>query len=394
MAGSSEFRFVAAACRWPDDTQRQAAIATAASAVRDWDRVLAIGQRHRVMPMLASAIAGCTQAPETQRTQCRTDARERAFRSMREVADALRIARAFDAAGVDWITFKGPVLAQQAYGSVVAKSAHDLDLLIDSDQQEVCFQILRDAGYVRHEFDSRAGQGDADEWSRYFKDSNWLHPRTGHLVELHTRLFNNTALIPDIGLSSPREMVDLGTGSPLPTLGRAELLVYLAVHGALTNWFRIKWLADFAALTRASSEEAVDEACRMGVAMGVGPVMDSSFHLARQLLDCPLPAPIPDALPPRSRAARLAAVALDAMTGDNEVAEPQRNHVDALASEMTGWRLSADPTYRMQEVRRWIANPTGRVTNAVPPWLSFANPAIVVGRFALRRLGLWRSGGA
>lgn len=373
------FAFLAAACRWPDDAARRTAIATAAARVTDWDVVFADAAQHRVMPLVAGAMRAVPAVPDPIAAHSATRARRDGIVAMAQTAELFRIGAALSAHGIDWITVKGPALAVLAYGNVGAKASHDIDLLIASDAQAEAFAVMQALGYVSLDGQDRATPGSLDHVR---KDSGWRHPGNKVMVELHTRLFINRELIPMLGLQSPREMVALGTGHSLPTLARPEMLVYLAVHGAGTNWHRLKWIADFSALTRCSSAEQRAAARECAARIGAGDVHDSALALAAELFGdsaCPPPATL------SQQARRLMAAALRDLTAPHRATLREVDWDRSLVVYFDKLRFMPGWAYRREELRLMLIEASSYTPDA-PWWRRWTAPIALAGRFARRKL--------
>ncbi len=373
------FGFLAAACRWPDDAARHAAIRAAAARVADWEMVLADGAQHRVMPMVANALRVAQDVPEDIAARTAARARRDALLAMTQTAELVRIGTALTAAGVDWITIKGPALAQLAYGNVGSKVSHDIDLLIDPTVRVAAFAALRDLGYVSVDGQDQAPPGSLDH---VLKDSGWRHPERKVAVELHTRLFINRALVPGLGLGSPREMVAFGPDRTLPTLARPEALVYLAVHGASTNWHRIKWIADFAALTRCSSDAQLEAAKTCAEALGASDIYDSALALAATLFGDSA-APPPATLSRQAR--RLTAAGLRDLTAPHERTLRGLDWDRSFIVYVDKIRFMPDWAYRREELRLMLIEASSYTPDA-PWWRRWTAPVALAGRFARRKL--------
>ncbi|MFL9839860.1 nucleotidyltransferase family protein [Sphingomonas sp. ST-64] len=375
---SPSLRYVAAANRAPRDPGRLAAIEAATPLISDWHAVLAIGEQHRVMPLLADALCRAPVSLEI-RHHARATARDLARRSLLQLAEIFRIGAAFDASGIDWLTFKGPVLAIQAYSDVSAKMSHDLDLLIAPSDTLNAFDCMRALGYLRVD---GPGKADPRAFERYFKDSLWRRPDIGGLVELHTRFFETAELLPGFGLHSPRERVAAGRDRTISTLARPELLVYLSVHGARTNWYRLKWLADFAALTGRSVSEDIEAARVRAAEVGVLDIFDSALILANELFDSPLPAEA-GARNHKRRVHMLVRSAIQELSAPYAQTQRNPNWKPSLIQYLGPLRVSNSWRYRIADVRRLLADPVA-IEQGATNWQRWSSPLRVLFRFAGR----------
>jgi hypothetical protein len=67
------------------------------------------------------------------------------------------------------------------------------------------------------------------------------------------------------------------------------MLPYLAVHGASSAWFRLKWLADFAALVARTAPAQLATIADEAPRLGAGRSMAAALILANRMLGTSLP---------------------------------------------------------------------------------------------------------
>jgi hypothetical protein len=210
-----------------------------------------------------------------------------ARRSLDQVAEAARLARAFADAGVRVLALKGVALSAQLHGEAVPREARDIDLLADTKHFAVAEGILAGAGY-RLITDPDTPRKRA-AYRRVLKDLEYVHSANGRLVELHHRLVDNPHLLATDfdALWRGREEVRLGDAM-VATLGRERLALYLVVHGAAHAWERLAWLVDLAAALRAPG--AVGAALQAAQAAGLKEPMSHAVMLAHDWLGLPVEA--------------------------------------------------------------------------------------------------------
>ncbi len=341
-------------------------------------RLAAVARRHRVEGLVAH---GLRQTGLDVPAEIEQAAFDRAAAALRIAADAQRIGALFKAAGIDWIVVKGPPLAALAYGNAALKMSRDLDLLVAPGDVVGACRLLSVAGYRRVVPGPEVSDARLPVWLRYHKDIGWSHHASGVLVELHARLFDNPALLPQIGTSSPRQEVEVAPGVRLPTLAREPLQLYLAVHGAVSGWARLKWLADWAAIV-----DDPERSYRAAVAAGVGRCAGQGLLLAEELLDLELPPRLSDELGQDRTVKRLVAVARRLLVGPSELREVDWESRDPLALELSHFLLRRGAGFKLTELRHKIANPGDRARGALPGALGFLYPALGGLRYARRRL--------
>ena len=237
--------------------------------VADWPRFLRVVRFHRIQGLIWKSLATTDAGqPDGVAEAIATDARGIAAANLSASVECGELRRQFDLAGIDVLFLKGLTLGALAYGTPWVKAAVDIDLLVSPAQLTDAAAILREAGYELSLPPSDLSG--LPKWHRRHKESVWRHSRSGLQIDLHTRLADNPRLIPTIGLASPSQEVRIAEGLTLPTLAMDELFAYLAVHGASSAWFRLKWITDLAALLHRSPGNEIEHLYRRSQELGAG----------------------------------------------------------------------------------------------------------------------------
>ncbi len=312
----AEFALVAACCRWPSTPERRRAVAETSQSAADWQRVLRIAARHRVSGLVAEGVRDAAVAvPKAVSARLAQEEARIALHNVRSAAESHRLSQALAADGVDALLLKGVTLNLIAYGGLGLKESRDIDLLVAPDAFVAASLTLARAGYDRISPAPELDEAAAAAWMARSKESAWLHPREGHLVELHVALADNSAMIAGIGLESPRQSIDLGGGCTVETLADAELLAYLFLHGATHGWSRLKWLADVNAMLSRRSPAEIDAAYRAALAHGAGRGAAQGLLLCAQLFALDLGEALAGELRADGRTRYMVRVALDLIAG-------------------------------------------------------------------------------
>jgi hypothetical protein len=277
---SAEFRLSVECCRWafaPDSPEKIDALCAAV----DWSKLLRVARFHRVQALVWNALRAneAKLPPETVRefssdTEVIVATNLNAAVEMRELQSALR------ETGVRSLFVKGLTLAALAYPKPLLKMGWDIDLLVAEAEVAEAAAVLAARGYRRA---IPPVPIDLRDWHVRRKESLWSKPEQRLHVELHTRLTENRRLVPTLGLDSPLQQVEVVSGISLPTLADEELFAYLAVHGASSAWFRLKWISDFAALLWGRSAEDVARLYRRSQQLGAGRAAGQALLLADSL---------------------------------------------------------------------------------------------------------------
>ncbi len=363
------FRLLCACCRWPDDDDRREAILAAAAKVEDWDEVPRLADRHRVEPLVAHGLAAAgLSIPPALETAVGC---QRAL-GLRDIGETLRIAAAFDEAGIAHRFLKGAPLGVRAFGNPLLKRSWDIDLLVLPSDTVRAAALLATLDYVPQMPPRPLDDEEFQRWSVVSKEAEFASPR-GSTLELHWRVNDHPLLLPGIDASSPARRETLLGDRSVATLDDAANLAYLAVHGTIHAWSRLKWIADFNAFTRSRSPESREPLKQDARSLGVGNALDCALLLASRLFDDD---PRIDARPTRA-AAKLVETSMRALAS----ADPRR--VDRLANQAR-WSVVPGAAARLIEFRIRLRGSQDRLDFPLPPRWQFAYPLLRLPSLAFR----------
>lgn len=225
----------------------------------DWQRFFRYTAFHRVEGLGAAALTGArAEIPAHIRFALADRSGLIAARNLEVTAECQSLLETFEKAGVLVLFLKGLTVGALAYRNPMTKTAVDIDLLVDPKDLRSAARCLREANY---RLVTPRGSSTDDllrKWHRISKESVWFKQSSSIQLDLHTSASDNAWLIPQISVHSPRQVVDVGNGVHLPTFAIDELVAYLAVHGASSAWFRLKWISDFAGLLHGRGAEEIE----------------------------------------------------------------------------------------------------------------------------------------
>lgn len=352
----------------------------------DLDRVARIARRHQVTGLVAArlATAGHAVPPAMQR---------RALLSrqagLSQLAAALALAQALEAARIEAAFLKGLALSQQAFGSPLLRYAADIDVLVRIDQVASGWQVLDGLGYRRITPAADLSGPRLALYCRASKDSIHHHPETGITIELHWRLADEMDQ-PRLPPAARLAVIELAPGQRLPVLSGEDQFRYLCIHGAAHGWARLKWLADVAALLHRAPDGG-SALWRDAAAQGCGIAAASAILLAEELFALPRP---PGFVPPRAvRLKLLLAIARRVIRAGGGMLELEatawRGWTELLAKSLvaTSWRG------RLAVLRRLALSGEDIAQVAIPPALYWAYPALRIPLLVRRRLARARGRG-
>lgn len=237
---------VCACVRWPIGQEERLDIVQRSLGITNWSLVRMLIVRHRVAGLAANALlAAAPSLPDDMKAWCAEWKNKVGFSELAAAGEAKRLVRLFAENEIRARLLKGPAVSIAAFGRLGLRINRDLDILVDIAHRETAGTLLETLGYVRVEPGPQISDAAYRDWLQHRKDFVYARPG-GMLVEIHWRLFNNTALLPK-GHLSPPEQIQNGPFL-FDTLSPDDNILYLCVHGAEHAWSRLKWLADLAAL--------------------------------------------------------------------------------------------------------------------------------------------------
>lgn len=377
---STEFRLAALCCQWPGDTSRVESLNILLQEDVDWARVLHLAERHRVAGLVHHALAGRTDVPPDIGAALARKAATLARGNLAAVPVLKALSAACDSAGVPFAVLKGLPLGQLAYGSLALRHSKDIDVLIAPGHLGRVEHLLADLGFQRTRLGAGLTVEQARLWRRFRKHHEFVHTQSRVRLEVHWRPFDNPRLhAPPVECA---QWVDLGGGLRLPTLAPRELLLNLCVHGAGHAWFRLKWIADVAALLAQEQPGAATALLKAARARDLDRPVEQALLLSQALF----PSSRREGATSFSKTGRwLANIARNALL-EEDVTSPSAES-DFVAPGLIrsrlllcrGWR------YRVAEVRLQATSPVDWQTVRMPVRLQFLYPLLRVPLWIRRR---------
>jgi hypothetical protein len=248
---------------------------------------------------------------------------------------------------------------------------------VDPEFAPAAFRIIERAGYQRRNLRCASDEQLAT-WLREVHHFSFVHDKTGTEIEVHWRLFRNQ----NLDLRLKRVNVGLNASPRDETDARLkDVLVYLCVHGAMHQWFRLKWLADVAALLAQMPEGERESFYDLAVAQGAGAPAGQAILLCHQVLGLSLSPDFLAGLKANSLLNRLERVALDKVVMPAYEGEPHTWPFPAGLVSMAEGLMLPGWKYRAEELRMFFTSLEDIEQFPLPRYLAFLYP--------LLRLPLW-----
>lgn len=255
----------------------------------DWDFVLSEATENSVGPLLDLNLR--TFAPDSMpaaaRERLKIACRANTVRCLFLAAELHKILELFRSAGIMAIPYKGPVLAEQAYGNLTLRDFDDLDIIVPQRDLPKAHEVMLGLDYrARFPWILSKNSKAALVPGEY----NYRDEKRRAIVELHTELtLRHFPIAPDLDRIARRTVKVLVAGQEVTAFAPEDLLPVLCVHGSKDFWERILWIADVAELIGRPRELNWDAAFRTAETLRVERMLHVGLALADDLLQAPMP---------------------------------------------------------------------------------------------------------
>jgi len=363
------------------------AIRNAAAEKIDWEKFLRLSGLHRVEGLIDEALnATRLEVPSKVAAELRKRTTELVRENLELTAEAVRLQRAFASNGIDVRFLKGITLAVLAYGNIGVRHGKDIDLLIEPSQANEAVRLLERCGYRRHDPPPELDDSVMQSLRPIRKDASFFHENRPFEVELHWRLLDNRHMMGAISPATPSQSVAVGSGFSLTTLGEKDLFAYLCAHGANHCWYRLKWLADIAALLGSADARKIEELFDGAVERGAGPAAAQALLLSLRLFALPLPDSLLQRFTRSARARWLERIGIWALTTGNEETVPTDLPFGATKITLSSYLLRSGVRYWLTELRIQFTSTRDMLMLPLPKPFLFLYPALHVPLWLCRRM--------
>lgn len=208
----------------------------------NWSKFYQLAIHHRTIPLLYSKLnkLKLNWIPIEVLNRLQNKYQQNVFSMLKITSEMGVIASLFNSNNIKVLFLKGPILGKELYGDISLRTSKDIDILIPFKDIKRTKQLLLKHGYKEKEeteFILNEHKWRAHHLVFYQPDSNIY-------IEIHWRLNELPDKEPSFDSLWGRKNISPLTLEPIYTLGREDLFLYLASHGARHGWFRLRWLVD------------------------------------------------------------------------------------------------------------------------------------------------------
>lgn len=285
-----EIELLLACARTSHDDALAARLAKLLRAEGDWDALMQLAMRHKLVPLLYWHLSqlGASAAPDEFMAQARVRCFAIAARNRRLADELLAVTRRLAEAGVPTLAFKGPALAAMVYHDPALRVSSDLDILVRRRDLALALGVLAAHGYRQVFRHSRLFEALA----RPFRHAaNLVSADFQSQIDLHWKLSQSYYAFALRGELIWRRLAPVRIGGELrQTLAPEALLIVLCMHGGRHCWLRLAWLCDLAEFLRAYPQLDWPAVLTEAAALHSTRLLLLGLWLAHALLGADLPA--------------------------------------------------------------------------------------------------------
>lgn len=255
----------------------------------DWEKVLEQARHHGVTPLLHRHLSdlGAPLVPTPVLAELSAYARQNTAHNLALSHALLHILKTLEQQSVEAIPYKGPVLAESAYGDVSLRSSKDLDIIVQPHHFRSAADILQGLGYALSDHNPDG----------HFHET-FIHTETRVVVELHHDVIQRRFFPTSLELSSMwRERTEVNLlGQRVMSFKPEDMLLLLCLHGSQHAWQGLTWIGDVSEFIGAHPELNWERLLRNAEQARLSRMVLLGLGLAHELLAAPLPRAVQQAL--------------------------------------------------------------------------------------------------
>lgn len=212
----------------------------------NWDYLFTTAQAHGLLPLLHKHLTNVAGdlVPGHFLSRLKRESVANSQNVLHLIGKQLRVYRLFKEHGIPVALFKGPLLAQMAYGEISLRQAGDIDLLIQRQHFDRARCLLESLGYEMY---PRLTPAQLSSHLSNHCEIQFMRDEWFTVVDLHWDLAPRSFVfkVKAEEVMSRLQSVSLA-GTMVETFSAEDLVLYQAMHGAKHLWRRLEWISSLA----------------------------------------------------------------------------------------------------------------------------------------------------
>src|SRR3984957_4836309 len=262
----------------------------------DWHYLLYEAEENSITPLVAKHLTEFAPdaAPPATNERLKKTCRANTVRNLYLTADLIRVLELFREKGIEAASYKGPVLAAQAYGDVGLREFEDVDVVLRQRDLPGAHEVILSLGY-KPKFDWILSPGASA--ALVPGEYNYRDLERRAMVELHTeRTLRHFPVPPNLDQFFQHTLQIGVAGGEGGAFAPEYLLPMLCIHGSKDFWERFSWMADVAELVQACPDMDWERTLAVADSVRAGRILRLGLALATTVLGAALPAQIATAV--------------------------------------------------------------------------------------------------
>jgi hypothetical protein len=272
------------------DPERRAALRGLLRHEIDWDYLLTTAMAHGLVPLLHKHISSAASdlVPGHFLSQLKRESVANSQNVLHLIGKQLRVHKLFRENKISVASFKGPLLAQMAYGEISLRQAGDIDLLIERQHFRQARVLLESLGY---EMTPKLTPAQLSSHLNSHCELQFMRDEWFTVVDLHWDLAPRSFVFELSGneVLSRLQSVSLA-GTPVETFNTEDSILYQAMHGAKHLWRRLEWIVALAETIRSAPAIEWDELVRRATRARGTRILALGLQLVRKFSKVEIPA--------------------------------------------------------------------------------------------------------
>lgn len=291
----SEIKLIKACARTHITPGIQTSIQNYTCHISNWQKLIQIASFHRVLGLLYQnlKLANFDSVPGDIMSQLKKSYTDNAARNMIISSTLFQLLKLFNTHSIPAIPFKGPTIAQKAYGDINLRTYSDLDILIKKTDFMKAQSLLIQSGY-RPEINLPEGSE-----NKYFEqeDAITFFGKNKIPIDLHWDITGKYLLKPLYLEHFENKLQTISVlDNTIVSIPDNFTLINLCQHGTSHNWERLEWLCSFVELVNQQDEKSLNSTLLLAETIGAKRIFLLGLSLGQTILDAKYPESIHNAL--------------------------------------------------------------------------------------------------
>ncbi|HEX6648252.1 MAG TPA: nucleotidyltransferase family protein [Pyrinomonadaceae bacterium] len=271
----------------------------------NWHYLFTTAQAHGLLPLLHKHLAGISdRVPGHFLSRLKRESVANSQSVLHLIGKQLRVYRLFRQNKIPVALFKGPVLAQIAYGEVSLRQAGDIDVLIDRQHFGQARLLLESLGY---EMFPRLTTTQLSSHLNNHCEIQFMRDDWFTVVDLHWELAPQSFVfkLKADEVMSRLQSVSLA-GTMVEIFSAEDSVIYQSMHGAKHLWRRLEWITSLSETLRSTPELDWDKVLERAAKAHATRMLSLAVRLVEEFSDVAIPAGVPADLDPDRSMQRMA----------------------------------------------------------------------------------------